>query len=135
MHDQVPGLAAGAGFADVVELEERRPGDQMLTVEPGEQGDAPLDGGQARGAAGGDHGAGQVDQLAAVAPRAGGDHHDPAGPQQRRAAGEDLGDPVQQGVQAVVGEVDRVAAVAVVELGDSALAGADVAVDAGPVGG
>ncbi len=40
--DQVPGLAAGAGLADVVELEERRPGDQPPAAEPREQRDAPL---------------------------------------------------------------------------------------------
>ena len=64
------------------------------------------------GAAGGDDGAGQGDQLAAVPPRPGSDDRDAAGPQQGGAAGEDLGDAVQKCVEAVMGEVDRVAAVA-----------------------
>ena len=68
-----------------------------------------------------------------VAPGPGGDHHDPAGTQQQGAAGEDLGDAVQEGVEAVVGEVDRVAAVAVVVFGDTVAGGVDLAVDAGPV--
>jgi hypothetical protein len=110
VHDQVPGLAAGAGFAGVVELEERRPGNEAVAVEPGQQGDAPLDRGEPGGATGGDDGAGQVDQLAAVPPGPGGDDGNPAGPQQGCAAGQDAGDAVEQGVQAVVGEVDRVAA-------------------------
>jgi hypothetical protein len=37
VNDQVPGLAAGAGLADVVELEERRPGDQVLAPQAREQ--------------------------------------------------------------------------------------------------
>ena len=80
-----------------------------------------------------DDGAGQVDQFAVVTPGAGGDHGDAAGPQQDRAAGEDLGDPVEEPVEAVVGEVGGVAAVAVVELDHSAAVGADLAVHAGPV--
>ena len=133
VHDQVPGLAAGAGLAGVVELEERRAGYQLAAADPGEQGDAALDRDQAGGAAGLDDGAGEVGQLAVVAPGPGGDHGDTAGPQQRGAAGEDLGDAVGQAVGAGVGEVGRVGAVAVVVLGHPARAGADVAVDARPV--
>jgi hypothetical protein len=33
--DQVPGLAAAAGLAEVVELEERGPGDQLAVVQRG----------------------------------------------------------------------------------------------------
>src|ERR1019366_4278920 len=122
--DQVPGLAAGAGLADVVELEERRAGDQPLAAEPGEQRDAPLGRDQPGGRAGGEDGAGQVDQLAALPPGPGGDHHGPAGAQQLFAAGEDLGEPGEQVLQAVAGEVGGVVAVAVVVLLDPAAAGA-----------
>jgi hypothetical protein len=107
VHDQVTWFATGSGFAGVVELEERRPGYQAVAVQPGQQRHAPLGRGQPGGAAGGDDGAGQVDQLAAVPPGPGSDNHDPAGPQQGCAAGQDAGDAVEQGVQAVVGEVDR----------------------------
>ena len=71
MHDQVPGLAAAAGLAEVVELEERRPGDELAAAQPGEQGDAPGDRDQARAGAGGQDGGGQVDQLAVLRARAG----------------------------------------------------------------
>ncbi len=100
MDDQVPGFAAGAGLSHVVELEERRARDQLPAADPGQQGHAPLDRDQTRGAAGLDDGAGEVDQLAPVPPGPAGDHREPAGPQQRRAAGEDLGDVVDQVVQA-----------------------------------
>jgi hypothetical protein len=59
---------AGAGPADVAELEERGPGDLLAAVEPGEQGGAPLDQDQAGAAPGGDHGAGQVDELDIIVP-------------------------------------------------------------------
>lgn len=42
MDDRVPGLAASAGLAGVLQLEERRPGDQAVAAEPGEQRGAPL---------------------------------------------------------------------------------------------
>ena len=121
VHDQVPGLAVAAGAAEVVELEERRPGDEPAAAQPGEQGDAPGDRDQARAGAGGDDGGGQVDQLAVLAPGPGGDHGQPAGAQQHRAAGQDLGEPGEQLVQALVGEVGRVVAVAVVVLADPAV--------------
>src|ERR1019366_7852364 len=135
VNDEVPGLAGGGGFADVVELEEGRAGDQALAAEPGEQRDAPLGRDQAGARAGGEHGAGQVDQFAALPPGAGGG---PAGAQQRGASGEDLGEPGKQVVQAVAGEVGGVVAVPVVVLLHSAapgaLLGADLPVDAAPVG-
>ena len=88
--------------------------------------------------AGGEHGAGQVDQLAALPPGPGGDHDGPAGAQQRGAAGEDLGEPGEQVIQAVEREVGGVVAVAVVVLlhpaAPGALLGADLPVDAAPVG-
>ena len=79
MDDEVPGLAAGAGLADVVELEERRAGDQALAPQPGEQRHAPLGRDQAGVRPGGEDRAGQVDQLAVLPPGPGGDHHGPAG--------------------------------------------------------
>ena len=90
VHDQVPGLALGPCPAEVVELEERRPGDEPAAAQPGEQGDAPGDRDQARAGAGGDDGGGQVDQLAVLPPGPGGDHGQPAGAQQHGAAGQDL---------------------------------------------
>ena len=91
----------------------------------------------ARGA-GGEDGAGQVDQLAVLPPGPGGDHDGPAGAQQRGAAGQDPGEPGEEVVQAPAGEVGGVVAVAVVVLSDPAAArallGADLAVDAAPVG-
>ena len=94
--DQVPGLAAGAGLADVVELEERRARDELPATDPGQQRHAPLDRNETRGAAGLHDGAGEVDQLAPVPPGPGGDHGDAAGPQQYGAPREDLGDAVDQ---------------------------------------
>jgi hypothetical protein len=129
VHQQVPGLAAAAGFADVVELEERRAGDQLAAAQPGQQGDAPRGRDQARGLPGREHGGGQVDELAVVTPGPGGDHGQPAGAQQRRAAFEDLGEPGEQVIEAVVGEVGRVVAVAVVVFLDPAAAGALLGAD------
>jgi hypothetical protein len=134
VHDQVPGLAAAAGAAQVVELEERRPGDETAVAQPGDQRDAAGDRDQARAGAGRDDGGGQVDQLAAGAPGPGGDHGQAAGPQQDSAAGQDLGEPGEELVQALVGEVGRILAVAVVVLADAsfratALLGLDLAVD------
>jgi hypothetical protein len=71
--DQVHRHAGRAGGADVLELEEGRPGYQLSVADPGEEGDAALDGDEACGLAGGDDGCGQVDELAVVAPGAGGD--------------------------------------------------------------
>jgi hypothetical protein len=104
-HPELPDDSRGV----VAESSGRALGDQVLAVQPDQQRHAPLDRSQASVAAGGDKGAGQVDQFAALPPGAGGDHHDPAGPQQGGASGEDLGDAVGQGVEAVLGEVDRVA--------------------------
>lgn len=133
----MPGLAAAAGLADVVELEERRAGDQLAAAQPGEQRDAPGGRDQPGGLPGGEDGGGQVDQLAVLAPGPGGDHGQPAGPQQHPAAFEDLGEPGEQVIEAVVGEVGRVVAVAVVVFLDPAatvpLLGADLAVHAGTV--
>src|SRR6202034_3131620 len=111
-----PGLAPAAGLAGVVELEERRPGDQVIVAEPGEQGDVPGGRDQPGPLPGRDHGGGQVHEFAALPPRPGGDDHDPAGPQQPSAAGEDLGEPGEQVIQAVVGQVGRGPAVVVVVL-------------------
>ncbi|MBV8931501.1 MAG: hypothetical protein JO285_02920 [Kutzneria sp.] len=63
-----------------------------------------------------------------------GDHRQPARAQQHRAAGQDLGEPGEQPVQALVGEAGRVVAVAVVVLADAAfgaapLLGLDLAVN------
>ena len=66
--DEVPRLAAGAGLADVVQLEERRARDQPLAPQAGEQGHAPLGRDQAGGRAGGEDRAGEVDQLALLPP-------------------------------------------------------------------
>ena len=93
VRDEMPGLAVAASAAEVVELEERRPGDEPAAAQPGEQGDAPGDRDQARAGAGGDNGGGQVDQLAVLAPGPGGDHGQPAGAQQHGAAGQDRGEP------------------------------------------
>jgi hypothetical protein len=54
MHDQVPRLAAGVGIAQVLQREERRPGDELSVAQPGQQGDAPVDGGQPGAGAGGE---------------------------------------------------------------------------------
>ena len=85
------------------------------------------------------HGGGQVDQLAVLPPGPGGDHGQPAGAQQHRAAGQDRGEPGEQVIQPLVGEVGRVVAVAVVVLADPALRaapllGVDLPVDARAVG-
>jgi len=67
--------------------------------------------------------------------RAGGDGDDAARPQDRRAAGEDLGEPVGEFVGVAVGELAG-AAVPVVELADLAApwaGGADLAVGGRPV--
>ena len=137
MHDEVPGLAAAAGLAEVVELEERRPGHQMAAAQPGEKGHAPGGRDQARAGPGGEHGGGQVDQLAVLAPGPGGDHGHPAGAQQHLAAGQDRREPGEQVIEAVVGQVGRVAAVAVVVFLDPAAAvtllGANLTMHAGTV--
>src|SRR5260370_37981611 len=100
----MPGLAVAAGAAEVVELEERRPGDEPAAAEPGEQGDAAGDRDQARAGAGGDDGGGQVDQLAVLPPGPGWDHGPPAGPQQHRAAGRELSEPREQFIEALAGD-------------------------------
>ena len=139
VHDQVPGLTLSPCPAEVVELEERRPGDEPAAAQPGEQGDAAGGRDQARAGAGGDDGGGQVDQLAVVAPGPGGDHRQPAGAQQHGAAGQDRGEPGEQFVQPLVGEVGPVVAVAVVVLVHpaalaAALLGLDLPVDGRAVG-
>ncbi len=53
----MPGVAVAADAAQVIELEERGPGDELAAAQPGEQGDAAGDRDQAR--AGGD---GQVER-------------------------------------------------------------------------
>jgi hypothetical protein len=83
---------------------------------------------------GGDH-AGDVDQFAAAAVGAGGDGDDAPRPQDRCAAGEDLGEAVGQLVVVAVGEVARTA-VPVMDLADLAASRpgrTDVAVDGRPV--
>ena len=137
--DQVPGLAAGAALADVVELEERGPGhDVVVAAQAGEQRGAPPGRLEPGRGAGGHDGRGQVGQLASVAPGPGSDHDGPARPQQDGAAGQDPGESGEQVIGALVGEVGGVAAVAVVVLGDTPAAGAglgaDLAVQAGAVG-
>jgi hypothetical protein len=77
VHDQVPGLAAAAGLAEVVELEERGPGDQPAVAQPGEQGNVPGDRGQAGAGAGGEDGGGQVDEFPVLPPGPGGDDGEP----------------------------------------------------------
>jgi hypothetical protein len=42
VHDEVLRVAAAAGLADVVELEERRPGHQVRAAQAGEQREASL---------------------------------------------------------------------------------------------
>ena len=85
--------------------------------------------------AGGDDGGGQVGQLAVVAPGPGGDDGEAAGPQQHRASGQDAGEPGEQLVQVLVGEIGGIVTVAVVVLLDTAPGvGADLAVDAGAIG-
>ncbi|MGI5490995.1 hypothetical protein [Microtetraspora malaysiensis] len=67
--------------------------------------------------------AGQVDEFAADPVGPDGDRHDPAGPQQERGLDQDLGEAVQQGGQALMGQVGSVAGVVVVPLTDARLAG------------
>jgi hypothetical protein len=107
-----------AGAAEVIELEERRPGSEPAAAQPGEQGDAAGDRDQARAGACGDDGGGQVDQLTVLAPGPGGDHGHATGAQQHGAAGQDLGEPGEEFVQPLVGEVGRVLTAAVVVLAD-----------------
>jgi hypothetical protein len=138
VHDQVPGLTTAAGLAEIVELEERRAGDEPAAAQPGEQGHVPGRRDQARLGTGGQDGRGQVNQLAVLPPRAGGDHGEATRAQQDPAAGQDLGEPVEQLVQAAAGEVGGVTSVAVVVLADAALGaaallGGDLAVDGRPV--
>jgi len=60
--------SAGAGFADLLELEERRPGDQTVIADGGEERDAPLERGEAGVDASRDDRGGQVDEFAVLAP-------------------------------------------------------------------
>jgi hypothetical protein len=77
-----------------------------------EQCDASLDRFEAGRLCGGDDGGGQVDQFALVPPGAGGDHDRAAGPQECGAAGKDAGEPVEEAGPVAVGEIARVAVVA-----------------------
>jgi hypothetical protein len=101
----------------------------------GQQRDAPFDRDQPGGCACGEHGGGQVDQLAVLAPRAGGDHHGAARAEQGGAAGEDAGEPVEQAGPVAVGQVPRVGVVAVPVggLDHAGRGGADQPVHGGPV--
>ena len=134
--DDVQGQAAVALAADEVALEERTARDVAAGVgDPAEQGDAPLDRGEAGvAAAGGDLG-GQVDQLGVFPPRPDGDHHVAAGAQVAGGEGEDAGEPGEQPVMADVGQVPAVkqVAVEVVAFVDAARAGVDLAVGGRPV--
>jgi hypothetical protein len=73
-------VAGLVGEAGVVELEERRPGDELAVADAGDEGDAAVDEGESGGVAGGGDHAGDVDQLASGAVGAGGDRDDAAGP-------------------------------------------------------
>ncbi len=85
--DQVHRDALAAGLADLLELEERRPGQQFAVADRGQQRDAPLQQDEPGGGAGADDRRGQVDEFAVFAPRPGGDDDDAAGAQQGVAAG------------------------------------------------
>src|SRR5690606_11329567 len=129
-------VAVLVGEADVVELEERRSGDELAVADGGDEGDAPVDEGESGGVAGGDDHAGDVDQLASAAVGAGGDRRDPTRLEQRYAAGEDVGEPCGELVVAAVGEVGPVVSVAVVDFGYPAAASgvlAHVPVRGGPI--
>ena len=90
MHDEVHGTPRRAGLADLWSWKNDGRATSCPSRTRGEQGDAPLGRDEAGAQAGGDDGAGQVDQLAVLAPGPGGDHDGPAGAQQGGAAGQDL---------------------------------------------
>jgi hypothetical protein len=101
--DQVQGYAGGAGLADLLQLEEARPGHQPPAPDGCQQRDAPFHRLQAGVDAGGDHSGGQVDQVPVLAPRPGGDHDGAAGAQQLSAALQDAGEAVDQSGPGVEG--------------------------------
>jgi hypothetical protein len=76
--DDVQRQAAVAGGADLPELEERRPRHQLPVADGGEQRRVPPHGHQPGCAAAVKDGGGEVDELAAFAPGAGGDRDVPA---------------------------------------------------------
>ncbi len=80
--DQVHRYALPAGFADLLELEERRPGNEPAVTDRGEQGGAPLEREEPGGDPGRNNRGRQVDELTVLAPGPRGDNGDTAGPQQ-----------------------------------------------------
>ena len=95
-------VTVGDGGADVFLLEERGPGHEPSVADTGDQRGAFLMQPQPGVQSGGDHHAGDVDEFAVAAVGAGGDGDDAARPQDRRAAGEDLGEPVGEFVMVAV---------------------------------
>src|SRR5262249_54125893 len=112
--DEVGGVAVGAGGAGFVGLEERGAGDQVSVADGGQQRDAALEGLVAGGGGGVQDRGGEVGEQAVVPPRPCGDREDAAGAEQRVAGGEDVGEPAEQGLEGLVGEVCRVVGVGAV---------------------
>ena len=90
MRDDPQRQAGGAGLADPVELEERRPPDQPVTTEPDQQRYVSFEGHQASLLASADQGAGEVDHQPAPPRWPDGQHHHPAGAEQDPAGAKDL---------------------------------------------
>jgi class 3 adenylate cyclase len=95
--DDPDGEAAGAGFADPVELEEGGAGDQPILTEADQQGGVAFEQHQSGRLGHLGELAGQVNQPVMVAVGASGQYQHPAGPQQLLAAGQDLLQSLQQG--------------------------------------
>jgi hypothetical protein len=131
--------AGAAGVADVLHLEDGGASDELTVADAGQEGDVALGGDEAGVLGGSEDCGGQVDEFAAHPPGPGGDHDVATGPEQVTALDEDAGERFQKGLEADVGEVARVVAVAVVLLDHPLFAGlargADLAMDARAVRG
>lgn len=138
MRGRAGGDAFVSGAAGLEHLEEGGPIDQAAVTQSAQQGHEPIGQHQPGTFRGLGDKSGEVDQFASDPDGTDGDGDHPEGLKQLSAAGEDASEPVQQFVEAAVGEVARVGGIAVVGLLDLSAAvvtsGSDVSVRVRSIG-